>query len=81
MVQKRVSSPRKEPKKPAPGSRTAVPDADGPKKRGRPRKPDTRRKFVMDNIHLVVKRKDRWSGEDRETWREVKRIVFATPMA
>lgn len=46
-----------------------------PKKRGRPRRPDTRRKFVMDHIHLVVKRKDRWSAEDRETWREMIRVL------
>lgn len=46
-----------------------------PKKRGRPRQPDTRRKFIMSHVHLVVKRKDRWSEEDRETWQEMTRIL------
>ena len=29
----------------------------------------------MSHVHLVVKRKDRWSEEDRETWREMTRIL------
>lgn len=46
-----------------------------PKKRGRKRKPDTRRKFVMENIHLVVKRRDNWDDKDRDTWKEMRRIL------
>ncbi len=46
-----------------------------PKKRGRKRKPDKRRKFVMDNVHLIVKRKDTWDEEDRKTWKEMREIL------
>jgi hypothetical protein len=42
-----------------------------PKKRGRKRKPDRRRKFVMEHVHLVVKRKDRWTEDDRANWAEM----------
>ncbi len=46
-----------------------------PTKRGRPRKPDTRRKFILDHVHLVVKRKENWSPQNHEDFEEMGRIV------
>lgn len=48
-----------------------------PKKRGRPRKPDTRRQTIMENVHLVVKRKDDWTTEEQQTWQEMLAILPA----
>lgn len=45
-----------------------------PKKRGRKRKKDDRRKFVSDRLHLVVKRRDRFTGEDERDWRRMVEI-------
>ena len=48
-----------EPKKYRPGR---------PKKRGRKRKKDDRRAFVTKHQHLVVKKAERWTVEDRKAW-------------
>lgn len=42
-----------------------------PKKRGRKRKKDDRRKFVADRLHLVVKRRDRFSEDDEADWTRI----------
>lgn len=45
-----------------------------PKKRGRKRKKDDRRKFVRDHLHLIVKRRDRFTEDDRADWRRMLEI-------
>ncbi len=45
-----------------------------PKKRGRKRKKDDRRKFVSDRLHLIVKRRDRFTKEDERDWRRMVEI-------
>ncbi len=45
-----------------------------PKKRGRKRKKDDRRKFVADRLHLIVKRRDRFTEDDRADWRRMVEI-------
>ena len=45
-----------------------------PKKRGRKRKKDDRRKFVSDHLHLIVKRRDRFTEDDRADWRRMVEI-------
>jgi len=45
-----------------------------PKKRGRKRKKDDRRKFVSDHLHLIVKRRDRFTEDDRAGWRRMVEI-------
>lgn len=45
-----------------------------PKKRGRKRKKDDRRKFVSDRLHLIVKRRDRFTEDDRADWRRMVEI-------
>ncbi len=45
-----------------------------PNKRGRKRKKDDRRKFVSDHLHLIVKRRDRFTEDDRAEWRRMVEI-------
>ena len=42
-----------------------------PCKRGRPRKRDDRRKSVTEHLYLVVKRRDRFTGDDLADWRRM----------
>jgi len=46
-----------------------------PSKRGRKRKKDTRRKFVQEHQHLLVKREDRWTDEDRANWQQLVEYI------
>lgn len=39
-----------------------------PAKRGRPRRPDDRRACVTEHQHLVVKKAESWTEEDRQAW-------------
>ena len=45
-----------------------------PCKRGRPRKKDDRRKFVTEHLHLIVKKRERFTAADVTDWQRMVEI-------
>lgn len=46
-----------------------------PCKRGRPRKKDDRRAFVTEHLHLLVKRRERFTPKDEAHWQRMAALV------
>jgi hypothetical protein len=45
-----------------------------PCRRGRPRRKDDRRAFIIEHLHLVVKQAESWTQEDRRAWARLLEI-------
>lgn len=45
-----------------------------PSGRGRPRRKDDRRAFITEHLHLVVKKGESWTKEDRQAWARLLEI-------